>query len=224
MPRALLLPLIFGIVGTGILVALGAWQLQRLEWKRAVLSEIETRISAEPGPLPARPDPEGHRFRPVAVTGRIGTEVLYVLTSTRGGGPGYRIVSPFVTEGGRRVLVDRGFVPQDRKEAARPVADAVTVLGNLHWPEETDSFTPEPDLAENIWYARDVAAMSRALDTEPVMIVARQIPGDAPAPLPIGTERIPNNHLEYALTWFALALVWAGMTVFLLWRIRPRIV
>ena len=82
-------------------------------------------------------------------------------------------------------------------------------------------FTPEPEGA--LWFARDVPAMARALEAEPLLIVAREItPGSAVTPLPVSTEGIPNDHLHYAITWFGLALVWLGMTVFLMWRIKRR--
>jgi surfeit locus 1 family protein len=96
------------------------------------------------------------------------------------------------------------------------------VVGTLHWPDETDSFTPPPDAARDIWFARDVPAMAAKLQTEPVLIVTREATGDGITPLPVGTQGIPNNHLNYAVTWFSLAAVWAGMTLLLLWRIRRR--
>jgi surfeit locus 1 family protein len=98
----------------------------------------------------------------------------------------------------------------------------VTITGTLHWPNESDSFTPAPDTARNIWFARDVPAMARALGTGPVMVVARSDTGDGIMPVPVDTAGIPNDHLNYALTWFGLAVVWAGMTGLLLWRIRRR--
>jgi surfeit locus 1 family protein len=96
----------------------------------------------------------------------------------------------------------------------------------LHWPDEIDSFTPEPDLAGNIWFARDVPALAGALDADPILVVARRIEGiDVAAnPLPVGTENIPDSHFGYAVQWFGMAAVWMGMTVFLLWRIRQRTV
>ena len=87
------------------------------------------------------------------------------------------------------------------------------VTGLLLWPNETDSFTPEPDLGRNIWFARDVPAMAQALDTEPVLIVAQAHELDEwPCPRR-RAPNLPNNHLEYAITWFSPRGVWAGMTV-----------
>ncbi|HCT33990.1 MAG TPA: SURF1 family protein, partial [Sulfitobacter sp.] len=97
-----------------------------------------------------------------------------------------------------------------------------TVTGNLQWPRETDSFTPEADLKGNIWFARDVPDMAQTLGTEPVLLVARSsTPQPAGiSPLPVDTARIPNDHLQYAITWFSLAAIWLGMSLFFLRRRR----
>lgn len=212
--------LVMGLAGTAVLLGLGVWQVQRLEWKRGILSEIETRISAEPVALPLDPEPEIHRFLPVAVEGEVLPPALRVVT-TDDGGPAFRIVSPLQVAD-RTVLLDRGIVAADAPPTSPP-AGRVTVTGNLHWPDEADAFTPAPDVEEGLWYARDLSAMATVLGTEPVMIVAREVPGDTVSPRPINAAGIPNDHLEYAVTWFSLAAVWAGMTAALVWRIRRRI-
>jgi len=223
MLRRMILPLAFGIAGTVVLAGLGVWQLERLAWKEGILSEIEARISADPVPLPATPDPERDRYLPVAVSGVFDGEELRVLASSRDTGAAYRMISAFDTPDGRRVMVDRGLLPVETGE--NPLAgQGASVTGNLHWPDEVDSYTPPPDLDGNIWFARDVPAMATALGAEPVLIVARVIEGPelAAQPLPVDTGHIPNNHLGYAVQWFGLAAVWVGMTLFLLWRIRRR--
>ncbi len=221
--RRLILPLVFGLAGVAVLLALGTWQLQRLAWKTALIDEIEGRIAAAPVALPPAPDANADRFLPVMVRGSFLPGEIHVLTSRKILGAGFRIVAPFETENGRRILVDRGFVPQEAKEAARPLPEPpVTVVGNLHWPIERDAFTPENDRDRNFWFARDVAPMAHALGTEPVLLVTREAPGTGIEPFPIGTEGIPNDHLEYAMTWFGLAIIWAGMTLLWLWRIRRR--
>ncbi|WP_457773652.1 SURF1 family protein [Phycobium rhodophyticola] len=98
----------------------------------------------------------------------------------------------------------------------------MTITGNLHWPDETDGYTPEKDLAANIWYARDVPALAQHLGTEPVLLIARETaPKDTSvAPLPVDTSSIPNRHLEYVLTWYGLALTWVVMTTYFLRRRR----
>ena len=120
-------------------------------------------------------------------------------------------------------MVDRGYVPQDDRHSARP-AVALRIAGNLHWPDEKNSSTPEPDLAENIWFAREVPRMAEHLGTEPVLVVASAVGGDAQGvlPIPLTTANIPNNHLSYAVQWFSFALICFGMTMALAWRIRRR--
>lgn len=211
-----------GVVGTAILLALGIWQVQRLAWKETIIAEIDARISDAPVALPAISDPESDRFLPVTATGTITDEEINVLVSLKTVGPGYRVISVMETEG-RRILVDRGFIRNTFKDEERPEVSA-TVIGNLHWPDEVDRFTPEPDEAGNIWFARDVPRMAAALNAEPTMIILSETSEDRPAvsPLPVDTSGIPNDHLQYAITWFGLAVVWVGMTLALLWRIRQR--
>ncbi len=219
--RRIVLPLLFGIIGCVVLATLGAWQMQRLAWKSAMLDEIEARIVAQAVALPETFDIEADRFLPVFVTGRTTGEELVALTSVPRVGPGYRVVSAFETDDGRRILVDEGFVLSAARDVVRP-AVAMSVVGNLHWPREVDGFTPEPDLGAGLVFARDVTVMAQALGTEPVLVVAREVSGtDIRAmPLPVTSSGIPNNHLGYAVQWFGLAIVWAGMTLFFLWRMR----
>ncbi|MFC2969774.1 SURF1 family protein [Acidimangrovimonas pyrenivorans] len=223
MTRRLIAPLLFGLIGAGILVGLGVWQLQRLHWKEGLLAQIDARITAAPVALPADPDPATDKYLPVTVSGRLTARELDVLTSRKNIGPGYRIVTAMVTADGRRIMVDRGFLPENRKDSPRP-PEEVTVTGNLHWPDETDAFTPPPDPKANLWFARDVPAMARALGTDPVLVVARKVEGDRSKiePMPVDTSGVPNNHRNYAITWFSLAVVWLGMTGLLLWRITRR--
>ena len=185
-----------------------------------MLAQIEARINASPVAVPDVPDPEADRYLPVTASGTL-SEEIHVLVSTRQQGAGFRIISRLDTPDGRALMVDRGYVKDELKNAYR-AAGEVSVTGNLHWPDEIDRFTPEPDPAANIWFARDVPALAQALGTEPVLIIARATSEtDASVtPLPVDTSGIPNDHLEYAVTWFGLAAVWIAMTGFLLYRIR----
>ncbi len=214
----LVVPLVFGILGVGVLLSLGKWQLDRLDWKRGVLADIEARIDADPVPLPEDPDPEADRYLPVEVEGRIVGDALRVLVSQKRVGAGYRVISAFDT-GTRRVLVDRGFVAVD-SDIPEPPNREVTVTGNLHWPDDRLDSTPENDESDNTWFARDVARMAEVLDTEPVLVITRDSfpKEDGVTPLPVDTSGIPNDHLEYAVTWFSLAFIWAAMTAFFIRR------
>ena len=221
MNRMLFLILI-GLGGAAVLLSLGVWQVQRLAWKEGVIADIEARIDGAPVALPAEPDPARDAYLPVTATGRFGSESLRVLVSQKHVGAGYRLITPFET-GGRRVLVDRGFIPTAQETVAAPEGEQ-TVTGNLQWPQETDGFTPAPDPAENLWFARDVAAMAGALGTEPVLLVARAMspPEARVTPLPVDTSRIPNDHLQYAITWFSLAAIWLAMSLLFLRRRRAQ--
>lgn len=220
--RRYLFPLILGVLGCAILIALGVWQLQRLAWKEALLDHIQHSIDAAPVPLPEQIEP-AMKYLPVLVSGTTTGEEIDVLSGTRESGGGYQVVSAFVTEDGRRILLDRGFVDQDHKHDPRPPVH-LQVVGNLHWPQEHGSATPAPNLAQNIWFARDVPAMAAQLGTQPVLVVAAEVAGDAQGvtPIPVAIDGIPNNHLSYALQWFMIAAAWAGMTGALIWRIRQR--
>ena len=221
--RRIVFPLILGVAGVATLLSLGFWQLGRLGWKQAMLAEITAQITAEPQALPAPGATAALKYTPVTVTGRTTGQELLVLTGQKDFGPGYEVISAFETADGRRILIDRGFVPEAARRSPRP-AVPLAVTGNLHWPSELDRYTPAPDLAAGIWFARDLPAMAAHLGTEPLLVVAASVAGDAQgiAPVPITIEGIRNEHLNYAITWFLLALVWSGMTAYLLWRIRRK--
>lgn len=225
MPRTLV-PILIGLIGAGILVWLGTWQVQRLDWKRGILAQIEERINGPLRPLPpiAAVIPEQDRYKPVALIGQIGARDIRVLVSQKRVGAGYRIVSAFELTDGRRILLDRGFVPvaQGDADRSRPDEPEIEVQGNLHWPDDRTSSTPENDVLKNIWFARDIPEMAAHLNTEPLLVIARNMsPPDAGVtPLPVDTSGIPNDHLQYAITWYSLAVIWLIMSGALVWRIR----
>jgi surfeit locus 1 family protein len=220
--RRYVFAVLLGLSGAGVLIALGVWQVQRLAWKEAILAEIEAKISADPVALPAAPDPVRDQYLPVLVAGTFTGEELRVLASLKQVGAGYRLIGVLQTPDGRRILVDKGLLPIEETETK--VSGPARIRGNLHWPDEVDSYTPAPDAATGLWFARDVPAMAAALKTEPVMVVTWAADPADPAliAIPVDTTHIPNDHLSYAITWFSLALVWLGMTFYLLWRIRRR--
>ena len=219
--RRYFFPVLLGIAGVAVLISLGFWQLERMREKRAYLDEIEARIHNAPVPLPEVPEEGRDKFQAVFAEGWFTGEYLEVLAGQTGASPGVLVIEAFALPGGRRILVQRGFIADDARAVPRSAAEA-RIEGNLHWPQDTNAATPPPDARTGLWFARDVAAMAALLGTEPTLIVASQPTGDGISPLPVDASGIPNDHWGYAIQWFLLAATWAGMTLFLLWRIRGR--
>ena len=213
--------LIVGVIGTGILIWLGVWQVQRLAWKQDVLARIEARISATPLPLASAVEPEFLRYAPVEVTGTFGENHVRMLASRKSVGPVHRIIRPFETQTDGTILVDTGWQRDGTAVKAAPQG-TLTLIGNLDAPNEADGFTPAPDLDANLWFARDVPALADVLGTRPILVVLRDAPESdlGVTPWPVDTAGIPNDHLQYAITWFSLALIWAAMTGYFLLRTR----
>lgn len=228
--RSLLVPALFTLAGILILVGLGVWQLERLAWKEGLIATVAARVNAPPQPAPAEPDwrsvnYDADEYRHVTVSGRLhhDQEVqVYALVDTAAdgsGGPGYWVLTPLVQPDGATIIINRGFVPLDRKapstRAEGQVEGPVTVTGLLRMPEQEGLFTPENDPAKGAWYTRDpdaVAAAKGILRVAPFIIDADAAPN--PGGLPIGgltRLTFPNRHLEYALTWFGLAATLAAV-------------
>ena len=216
-------PLIVTLVSLGILISLGTWQLQRLEWKNGILNAIERGIAKPPRPIDTviaeADDPANAAFSHVAATGVFDHEgELYLFGSAPGQPPGYRVVTPLMREGAPPLLVIRGSVPEAlRDPSARregQIEGKVTVTGLLRSTEEKGMFGADNDIAGNLWFHRDVAAMAEASGHPgalPVMIEAANV--NVPGGWPRGRDPqevhdvIPNRHLEYAITWYAMAVV-----------------
>ena len=217
-----------------ILIGLGTWQLQRLSWKEGLLARVAALQAAAPISGDAALERMGAGadldFTRVRLTCVGLTSAPYLeLFSVREGKAGSRLVSACRVASSRykTLLVDRGFVIDE--VSARPpvnVSDLapVEMVGVLRKPEPGNLFSPANDAAANRWYVRDVPAMAAALNTEPVLVVAKSDTGDGIEPMPVDTAGIPNDHLGYAIQWFGMATVWLGMTAYLLWRIRRRTV
>ena len=204
--------------GTVILLSLGQWQVNRLVWKQSILVEIDGKISGLPQHLPSNIKETEHKYLPVELSGKIKGSFIKVMASQKFIGAGYRIITPFELQKGNVILVDLGFI---RHELASKISLSgdLNIIGNLHWPKEVDFFTPDPDQENNIWFARDVNGLSKELGTEPILVVAKSF---SPSivhldPLPINTKNIPNNHKQYAITWFSLAFIWLGMGLFFIY-------
>jgi surfeit locus 1 family protein len=236
--RRLLGPAVAAICGIAVLLALGVWQLQRLQWKEALIARVTARLTAPPVPAPGpaewpRLDAREEEYRPVTVTGRFADEreihVSYALTRPHGryGGYGFLVMTPLSTAAGWTVYVNRGFVPSDKAApATRPApAGETTVTGLLRAPSDRSWFMPADDAARNKWFSRDPALYARAAGLPPDKVAPYIIDAFAdpslPQGLPQGGETIvdfPNNHLQYAITWFALAAGLAGVFGAFAWR------
>jgi len=224
--------IITGAVGVAILIGLCVWQVQRLAWKQDIIEKLEARLALAPTELPKMFDPETQEFLRVRVegkflgeTGKHGFVDAPLLTSRKFIGPGYRIIQPFDLTDGRRIMVDRGFAPvavkNERGIAARPIPapnGLIEVTGALRWPEVSSD--PAYGENDNVWTARDLSAMARLFGAEEVLVVSetQTAVADWPKADPIQTVNIRNHHLEYAITWAALAIGWAVMTGFLIFR------
>jgi surfeit locus 1 family protein len=213
-----------GFAGTACLLYLGKWQIDRLYWKLDVLKKIDQKIAAAPVLLPAEPSESVHKYLSVEISGQFLQESIRVLASKKRYGAGYRIIHVFRTNG-RRLLVDLGFVGLETDYDIDLSSD-ISLVGNLHWPDEVDNFTPEPDLENNIWFARDVERVASALQTEPILIILKNstLKDKNIKPMPIDTTHIPNDHLQYAITWFSLAIIWALMSCLFIWTTRQKAV
>lgn len=217
--RPLLWPTLMTLAALPVLIGLGVWQLERLEWKEALLTRIETRLAAAPAALPepgewSALDVAAHEYARVTLTGRFLDREFHYFTQSTNGQAGYAVISPLEVATGAVVLVDRGFVPAALKETNEhggvPQGD-VSFTGILRAPHERGVFAGVDDPQKNVWMVRDPAIMGATLEgmtVAPFIVEAEEnaFAGEWPK---AGAARIdiPNNHLDYALTWFGLAAV-----------------
>lgn len=221
-------------IALAILIALGIWQLDRKSWKDGLIATLQQRLSAPAVALPApgewpRLTADADEFLRVRFAAEfLNDKAAFVYTSgstlrSPTGGPGYWVFTPARlldgAAGGAVVMVNRGFVPEGRQApASRPGSDLagrVDITGVLHWPEAPGPFTPAADPARNIWFNRDPAAMAAAkgIDAPAPFYVELESP-EPPGGLPHAGRLqavLPNNHFQYALTWFGLAAVLVGV-------------
>ena len=229
-PRGRLALLILCLLGVALFSGLGVWQVQRLFWKLDLIARVEARIHADPVAAPdpaafAAGPPADAEYRRVLLTGHFGNdrETLVQAVTERGGG--FWVLTPFATDSGFTILVNRGFVPPanrapDSRRETR-IDGPTHVVGLLRLREPGGGFLRSNDPAHDRWFSRDVAAIAAArglTNVAPYFVDAeRSGPPDA---LPVGgltVVRFSNSHLIYALTWFTLAAMSLAGAVFL-WR------
>lgn len=235
---------VLGLVGAVFLavfvglLALGLWQLQRLGWKRDLIQRVESRVHAAPVAAPGPgewPAVSAARdeYRHVRLRGRYLAGADTRVQAVTELGSGFWLLTPLRTDAGYTVLVNRGYVPDARTAAATAVAaGAVEVDGLLRLSEPGGGFLRQNQPAQERWFSRDVAAIAAARGLGPT--APYFVDADRAAPLPsdprvapqwpvggLTVIKFPDNHLQYALTWFALALMvlWAAWRV---WREESR--
>ncbi|SMH58848.1 SURF1 family protein [Azospirillum agricola] len=206
-------------LAVALMLGLGTWQLQRMGWKAELMERVRERVSAAPAPLPAvLEDPAAWEFRPVTVSGRfLNDKDLLLLARPRQGQAGYEVMTPLQRADGGVVLVNRGFVPMDRRDPASRAAGRVegetSLRGIVRLPQPAGLFQPGNSPGAEVWLRADPPAMAAALGlpaVAPVLapVIVEALPGQVPGGLPAGIEprvELPNNHLQYALTWYGLA-------------------
>jgi surfeit locus 1 family protein len=215
--------LVAAIIGIAILAGLGTWQLQRLEAKQALIRQMEDRRTEAPVGLDEAvnlAETTGDvDYLPITVRGRFARDKELLMLTTFEGSPGWRVITPFVSDKGTVVLVDRGIIPDTKRDdrESRIVAGDQDIAGYALWHRAGQGlFDPENDVVGNKWFWWDVPAMlteisiGEGLKTAPFILHLNAKPDDRGFPRPLApSETLRNNHLQYAITWFALALVLA---------------
>ena len=210
------------LAALAVLIGLGVWQIKRLHWKEGLIAAIEARsrsapITLEEARVLAKQgrDPSYYRVR---VEGRFdhAKERYLFSQSIADGTPGWHVITPFTTSQGELVLVDRGFVPDAFRDPSTrtsgQIEGATTVTGIVRAPDSQGLFTPDNEPEANRWFWRDLNGMvysmypTATLDLPPFFLEAEK--GEVPGGFPEGGQtrlELPNNHLQYAITWFGLA-------------------
>lgn len=220
----LILSLIAALVFVGFF-ALGTWQVKRLFWKLDLIERVDQRVHA---PAVAAPGPDqwahisaaSDEYRHVSATGTFLHDKETFVQAVTALGSGFWVLTPLRLADGTHIIVNRGFVPPEQRDrttrgAADP-AGVTTVIGLLRITEPVGGFLRKNDAHGNRWFSRDVQAIAAAqgLDkTAPYFIDAQAGPASADRDTrtwPAGGLTVisfPNNHVIYAITWYALALM-----------------
>lgn len=201
-----------------ILCGLGTWQLERLQWKLALIATVNGHMTAAPVSLAqiTAMKPDDAQYRRVTLNGHFDhAHEAYVFTTDASGAAVYHVLTPFTADNGKILMVDRGEVPKEKLDPASRSqgnpAGEVQVTGVWRAPDAPGAFTPPPDVGKRVWYARDLASIAAADHlalSAPVVVEADTTPN--PGGWPKGGQTVVsfrNQHLSYAVTWFGLAIV-----------------
>lgn len=221
------------LAGLVVLIGLGSWQLDRRVWKEQLIATLGERVSAPQVTLKELlAEPGFHimntQFRPIRVRGRFRTDdSIKLLSRTRGGRAGFHLITPLVVEAPERiVLIDRGWVPIGGEESMTPAPKGlVDVEGFIRFFETQNRFTPDNDPETGTWFYLDFLQIMLALEAENLMVYYIQaVPNTAdPGAYPQGSVpdvALRNPHLQYAMTWYALAVVL--LVIYVIFHLRRR--
>ncbi len=229
--RPHLWPTLFTLPAVLVLLGLGTWQVQRLYWKEALIAERQAGLAAPVTPWIGAAGRLGElHWHRLSGEGRfLHDRELVLAARSMNGNPGYHVVTPFEREDGAVLLVDRGWVPLERKEPqTRPGGqmEGMHAISGILRPGHRPSWlTPENQPEKNFWFWVDLPAMARAAGLEERAVTEAYLEADgAPNPggFPIGGQTrtdLPNDHLQYAITWYALAL--ALSVIYILYHRAP---
>ncbi|MEO9336714.1 SURF1 family protein [Mesorhizobium sp. SB112] len=225
--RATVLVTVSGFAMTCLLLALGLWQIERLEWKLGLIQRVDTRLQSGPVAPPVgeawdlglAPD---HEYRPIRVVGTFVHAAETLVQAVTDHGSGYWVMTPLVDKAGRSFLINRGFVPRDRANVTSrslgQLEGEIDLTGLLRLSEPDGGFMRTNDPNHDRWYSRDVAAISKARGLrEPAPYFIDADAAANPGGYPVGGLTVlsfRNPHLGYALTWFALAAMVACATLY----------
>jgi surfeit locus 1 family protein len=197
-----------------VLIALGVWQLYRLQWKEGILAAIHQAEISAPIPLPAHPN----RFQKVVISGHwmSAKAVLYgdeVHDTPTGPIEGGQLVMPFMRDTGQPILVDVGWVHEQAPEPAAEPTGKVSVVGYIHKSEAPGWFVGADQPSLGLYYTLNPEKIATAMGISGIapfalIEIGPLPPPGSPLPQPAqGLPRPPNNHYEYALTWFGFSIV-----------------
>lgn len=209
-------PTAFAVPAVLTLIALGTWQVERLHWKEGLIADLAARDAAAAVPVPfAGTDLASVEYRHAVVTGTfLHDREMLLAARTHDGSVGAHVVTPLTMADGGMVLVDRGWVPEERKRpatrAAGQLTGTVTIDGIIRVPRRAGWFEPDNDPGRSIWFRVDPPAMAAQIGLAGTLAPVYLEAGSAPNPggLPIGGQTridLPNDHLQYAIIWYSLA-------------------
>ena len=231
--RPTLWPTVFTVPAVLLMLGLGVWQVQRLQWKEGLIAERTERLTAAPMALPG-PDADvaDTEYRHVSLRGEfLHDKEMLLGARSLNDNTGYHVVTPFRLADNRVVLVDRGWIPLDRKtadkRAAGNVAGPASLDGVIRFNGQQTWFVPDnrPDL--NFFFWVDLPAMAKlaSLPNTETRFFVEAGPAKNSGGFPIGGQtriNLPNDHLQYAITWFSLAV--ALMVIYVLYHRQQAIV